>query len=130
MRTRSEQDLTTSAAFGLAGGFAAVVVAALAAAAVFAPAEQGARLLVMAATAGVLARFLLDWRACLAVTVIAALVFVGFLAHQAGDLTGDLAPWPYTIAIGFAALLGRGQRWLHAVHAHGASTPMVGTPHR
>ena len=120
MRTRSEQDPASSAAFGLAGGCAVVIAAALAAAAMFAPAELGARLLVVAAAAGVLARFLIDWRACAGVTVFAALVFVGFLAHQAGDLTGDLTPWPYTIAIGLAAVLGRGQRWFHALNAHQA----------
>nr|BFE71935.1 hypothetical protein GCM10020092_052360 [Actinoplanes digitatis] len=86
MRTRSDKDSTTAAAFDLARGCVVVVAAALVAAAVFAPADLGARLMVMAGTAGVLARLLADWRACVAVTVFATLVFVGFMAHQYGEL--------------------------------------------
>ena len=97
-------------AFGLAGGCVTVVAAALATAALCTPSEQGARLLAMAATAGVLAAVLADWRACLGVTVVAALIFVGFLAGHAGDLTSDRAAWPYTLVIVLAALLGRGLR--------------------
>jgi hypothetical protein len=98
------------AAFGLAGGCVTVVAAALATAALFAPSQQDARLLAMAVTAGVLAAVLADWRACLGVTLVAALIFVGFLAGHAGDLTSDRSAWPYTLVIGLAALLGRGQR--------------------
>ncbi|GID95829.1 hypothetical protein ACFQFC_02100 [Amorphoplanes digitatis] len=130
MRTRSDKDSTTAAAFDLARGCVVVVAAALVAAAVFAPADLGARLMVMAGTAGVLARLLADWRACVAVTVFATLVFVGFMAHQYGELAGDPSPWSHTIAIGFAALIGRGQRWIHAVNAHEAGTPMAGPPCR
>ena len=107
-------------AFGLAGGCVAVVAAALATAALFAPSEQGARLLAMAATAGVLAAVLDDWRACLGVTLIAALIFVGFLAGHAGDLTSDRSAWPYTLVIGLAALLGRGQRRMRLAQVHRA----------
>ena len=98
------------AAFGLAGGCVTVVAAALATAALFAPGELDARLLAMAATAGVLAAVLVDWRACLGVTVVGALIFVGFLAGRAGDLTSDRSAWPYTLVILLAALLGRGLR--------------------
>lgn len=94
-------------AFGLAGGCVAVVAAALATAALFTPSEQAARLLAMSAAVGVLAAVLADWRACLGVTVVAALIFMGFLAGHAGDLTSDRSAWPYTLLIGLAALLGR-----------------------
>ena len=95
------------AAFGLAGGCVMVVAAALVTAALFAPSEQVARLLAMAATAGALAVVLVDWRASLGVTVVAALIFMGFLAGHAGDLTSDRSAWPYTLVIVLAGLLGR-----------------------
>jgi hypothetical protein len=111
MRSENVDDASSTAAFGLAGGSAAVVVAALAAAAFMPPGHVGARSLVMAVTVGVLAATLTDWRACAGVAVLAALIFVGFLAHRDGVLTGDPSAWPYTIMIGLAAVLGRGERW-------------------
>ena len=111
MRTEKVDDTTSTAAFGLAGGCAVVVVAALAAAAFMPPGHVGARLLVMAVTVGVLAAVLTDWRASAGVAVVAALIFVGFLVHRDGDLTGGTSAWPYTIMIGLAALAGRGLRW-------------------
>ncbi|WP_249998354.1 hypothetical protein [Actinoplanes sp. M2I2] len=110
---RTGPDKNSMLGFGTAGGCVAVVVAALGAAALTGPQELATRLLILAVTAGVLARFLADWRAGAAVTVFAALTFVGFLAHQQGDLVSDVSPWPYTVLIGFAAVLGRGQRWMH-----------------
>jgi hypothetical protein len=100
-----------SAGFGLAAGCGAVVVAALAAA-LLAPQDLAARALVVALTAGFTSVLIADWRACAGVTVFAGLVFVGFLAHRYGDLTGDASAWTYTIIIVLAALLGRGQRWM------------------
>ncbi|MEU4160490.1 hypothetical protein [Actinoplanes sp. NPDC026670] len=76
------------------------------------------RLLVMAVVVGALAATITDWRAVVAVTVFAALVYVGFLTHMYGDLTGS-AGWPNTIALAFAAFLGRGQRWIRAINATG-----------
>ena len=105
------------AAFGLAGGCAAAVAAALATAAFVAPGQVGARSLAMAVTAGVLAAVVRDWRACLGVTAITALIFVGFLVHRDGDLTGDTSAWPYTILIGLAAILGRTQRRMRRTEA-------------
>jgi hypothetical protein len=93
--------------FELAAGCGAVVVAAFIAAATFGPAEPVDRAVVMAIAVAGLAAVLRDWRASAGVTVLAALVFVGFLVHQAGQLTGDPAPWRYTLILGFAALLGR-----------------------
>jgi hypothetical protein len=110
MRTK-QVDGASPAAFGLAGGCAAVVVAALAAAAFVPYGHAGARALVMAVTVGVLAATLSDWRACAGVALAAALIFVGFLVHRDGVLTGGTSAWPYTIMIGLAALLGRGERW-------------------
>jgi hypothetical protein len=121
MRTGGDGEWDAGAAFELAAGCVAVVAAAFLAAAAFGPAEQADRAVLMAICAGGLAAVLRDWRALAGVTVIAALLFVGFLAHQAGQLTGDPAPWRYTLIIGFAALLGRGQRWIRAVVHHRAA---------
>ena len=120
MRTGGDQERDSGAAFELGAGCVAVVAAAFVAAAMFGPAEQVDRAVLMAICAAGLAVALRDWRAVAGVTVIAALVFVGFLAHQAGQLTGDPAPWRYTLIIGFAALLGRGQRWIRAALQHRA----------
>ncbi|NMO54957.1 hypothetical protein HH310_27710 [Actinoplanes sp. TBRC 11911] len=100
-------------AFGLAGGCVAVIGAAFLAAAV--STDMHGRLIVLALAAGVIAARTVDWRACLGSTAFAALVYVGFLAGHQGVLTGDEPAWAYTLVIGFAALLGRGQRWMHAV---------------
>jgi hypothetical protein len=109
-------------AFGLAGGCVGMIGAAFVSAAVFPAADAGARLLVMALAAGVVAAIVRDWRACLGVTVFAALLYVGFLAGRDGVLTVHGSAWAYTLLIGLAALLGRGQRRLrragkrHPVH--------------
>jgi len=98
-------------AFGLAGGCVGVIVAAFGAAA-FPAGHGGARPVVMALAAGAAAAIVRDWRACLGVTVFAALVYVGFLAGRDGVLTVPGSAWSYTLLIGLAALLGRGQRWM------------------
>lgn len=102
-------------AFGLAGGCVGVIGAAFVGAALFPAGDSGARMLVMALAAGVVAAIVRDWRACLGVTVFAALVYVGFLAGRDGELTVHGSAWAYTLLIGLAALLGRGQRRLRAV---------------
>jgi hypothetical protein len=130
MRTEDVDDASATAAFGLAGGCAAVVVTALAAAAFIAPDQMGARSLVMAVAVGVLAAVLTDWRACAGVAVVAAVIFVGFLAHRDGVLTGDTSAWSYTIMIGIAAVLGRGRRWMRSAAVRQAEAPMTGVPHR
>ena len=106
-------------AFGLAGGCVGVIGAAFAGAALFPAGDGGARLLVMALAAGVVAATVRDWRACAGVTVFAALVYVGFLTGRDGVLTVHGSAWSYTLLIGLAALLGRGQRWMrHTLERH------------
>lgn len=107
---RTVEDPYPATAFGLAGGCTAVVAAALITAAAVAPDHAGLRVAVMAITVGVLSAILTDWRSSAGVAVVAALIYVGFLVHRDGDLTGDVSAWAYTIAIGAAALLGRGER--------------------
>jgi hypothetical protein len=102
------------AAFGLAGGCAAVVIVALVAAGLFAPGDLAGRAAAMAVAVGVLAAVLVDWRASAGVAVVAALIFVGFLAHRDGELTGSATAWPYAAAIGVTLILGRGGRWIRS----------------
>ena len=102
---------TDEAGIGLAGGSVVVAGTALATAGLVAPGDLGGRVAAMAVIVAVLAAVLRDARACLGVTVVAVLIFVGFLAHRYGVLTGGSA-WPYTIPIVLAAALGRGQRML------------------
>jgi hypothetical protein len=109
MRT-PEADPRPAVAFGLAGGSTAVVAAAFLTAAAVAPGHLAARTVVLAVTVGVVAAIVHDWRACAGVTVLAALTYVGFLVHHDGVLTGNAAAWPYTIVIGFAAIVGRVER--------------------
>lgn len=99
-------------AFGLAGGCVAVIGAGFLAAAI--TSGDVGRLVVLAIAVGVIAARTVDWRACLGSTAFAALVYVGFLAGHQGVLTGDAPAWEATLLIGFAALLGRGQRWMRA----------------
>ncbi|WP_436536104.1 hypothetical protein [Actinoplanes sp. HUAS TT8] len=108
---RRDDDTFPAAVFGVAGGCAVVIAAAMLAAGLFAPARAG-ELIAMAVTVAVLAAVTTDGRACLVVTGFAALVYVGFLAHRHGDLTGATG-WPDTILLGGAALLGRSRRWTH-----------------
>jgi hypothetical protein len=91
-------------------GTAAVIVAGFAAAMMFPIGQPLGRVLVVAVAAGLISVPATDWRAGAAVTVLAILVFVGFLTHRYGTLTGDPAPWSCTPVIGFAALAGRAAR--------------------
>jgi hypothetical protein len=85
----------------------------------------------MAAVVGVVAAVLTDWRACAGAAVLAALIYVGFLVHRDGVLTGDAAAWPYTIMIGLAAVLGRGARWLRrAEEPRGPVVETIGRENR
>lgn len=102
----------TGAAFEFAAGTAAIIVGGFAAATLFHPAEPAGRALVMAVVVGVLCVLFTDWRACAGIAVIAVLVFVGFLTHQYGTLTGAPTPWSYSPVFGFAMLVGRGYRRL------------------
>jgi len=108
-------------AFELAGGCAAAVVAALVAAALVAPGHFGPRVLIMAIAVGAVAAVLTDWRSSAGAAVLAALIFVGFLVHHDGDLTGSATAWPYTLIIGLAALLGRSTRLIRMARPAGRS---------
>ena len=106
-------------AFDLAGGCAATVVGALFAAAMVAPGHLGTRAMIMAITVCAVAAVLTDGKSSAGVAVLAALIFVGFLVHHDGDLTGSTAAWPYTLIIGLAALLGRGTRLIRVARPAG-----------
>jgi hypothetical protein len=121
-------DATANAVFETVAGVTAVVAAGFAAAAVFPSADSEARVVLVALAAGVLSALLTDWRACTAVTVIAALVFVGFLTHRYGTLTGNPGPWSFTPLIGLGALTGRGYRRM--VHRAPAPIPLDAGPAR
>jgi hypothetical protein len=92
----------------------AVVVAAAVVVVLLVPAEAlPLRVLVMAVVVGVYAAVVPDTRATVGTALIAALVFAGFLADGYGALgfrAGDVAC--YTALIGFATVLGLGQRWM------------------
>ena len=113
---RDDEDGTVNATFELVAGTAAVVVAGFAAVALLPAPGPFGRLAVLAVAVGLVAAVATDWRAAAGVAAVAALVFVGFLTHRYGVLTGDPAPWSCTPLLGFATVLGRGYRRLtHAV---------------
>ncbi|GAB2959205.1 hypothetical protein GCM10027280_54900 [Micromonospora polyrhachis] len=109
----AQETSRTPIGIGLAGGCMIVVVAAIIAAAVFPGDAIPGRLLIVAVVVGGYAAVVPDLRATIGVAGVAALVFTGFLANRYGELTtrdGDV--WWYAALIGFAALLGRAQRWM------------------
>jgi hypothetical protein len=113
MRTAVDEETGSTAAFELAAGCVVVVATACFIAAAFGPADRVARLVIMAVVVGLLALNVREARACAGIAVVAALVFVGFLAHRDGQLTGNPASWMSTVVIGLADLAGRGPRWIH-----------------
>ncbi len=113
MQEQRTGDAWPTEAFGLAGGCAAVVLAALVTAAFVAPDHIVVRAAVMALGVGVLAAVLTDWRACVGAAVLAGLIYIGFLVHRDGVLTGDPSAWRYTPVMGAAVLVGRIGRRLH-----------------
>ncbi|MEV4628230.1 hypothetical protein AB0J90_18330 [Micromonospora sp. NPDC049523] len=129
----SENDLSENSGLSLrlVAGWA-VVVAAAVVVALLVPADAlPLRVLVLAAVVGVYAAVVPDTRATLGTALIAVLVFTGFLAAGYGALgfrAGDIAS--YTALIGFATVLGLGQRWMRAGFVRpepGAATPPPGT---
>lgn len=128
-----DNDLPRSQALGLrlvAG--CVVVVAAAAVVTLVVPADAlPLRALVMAAVVGVYAAVVPDTRATLGTVLIAALVFTGLLGDRQdapGSRVGDVAC--YTALIGFATLLGLGQRWMRSGSVRpepDAATPPTGT---
>ncbi|GAB3844336.1 hypothetical protein ACFPIJ_51790 [Dactylosporangium cerinum] len=103
----------------VAGGCAAVVGAAVAAAALFPDGDPPGRVLVLAVAVGIYAAKVRDPWAILSVTGIAMLTFIGFLVNDFGELTLRNDTWPYLLPIGFAALLGWGQHWMRAAPPRG-----------
>lgn len=113
---RDDEDGSVNATFELVAGTAAVVVAGFAAVALLPAPGPAGRIVVMAIVVGLVAAVCTDWCAAAGVAAVAALVFVGFLTHRYGVLTGDPTPWSFTPLLGFAMVLGRGYRRLsHAV---------------
>jgi len=88
-------------------GCGAVVVAAMAAAALLDPHEPGTRALVIALAVGGCTATARRLRDAAGVALFGALVYVGFLVHRDGVLTGDASAWRYTTLVVFLAVLGR-----------------------
>lgn len=106
----------TPTGISIASGAVLVVGASLLAAAAFSPAELPGRSLLVAAVVGAYAAVVADLRAVAAVVALAAATFVGFLAHQYGDLAGPGNAWSYAVPIAFAAALGTGYRYLRSIN--------------
>jgi hypothetical protein len=105
-----EPQLPTVAVSGF-GCLGAAIVGYLASL-VWPPENFHAWLLVLAVFVGVFAAKVADPAAVLATTAAAMLVFVG-LSTSAGSRAAPVSDVVgYWIPIGFAAVLGRGQRWL------------------
>ncbi|MFC0507767.1 hypothetical protein [Micromonospora costi] len=118
-------DVRTPTGIAIAAGAVLVVGAVLLAAALFPPGDLSGRVFVLAVAVGGYAALVPDLRALAAVTVLAALTFVGFLANRFGELTGASSTvWSYTAAIALAALLGAGYRSMRS------SSPASGMPPR
>ncbi|MEU7928355.1 hypothetical protein [Micromonospora sp. NPDC049107] len=96
----------------LVTGAVGVVVASFATAVVFPPEDPVGRVLVMAVACGLLATALSDWRASLAVAVVAVGVFVGVLADGAPPAP---SPWGFTPIFVVAVVLGAGNRYLRVL---------------
>jgi hypothetical protein len=103
------------AAAGLAAGCVAVVAVGFIAAGAFPAHDLMARAVALALVAGVAAALIDAWWSAAGVAVFAALVFVGFLAHRYGVLTGGPSAWPDTAVIASAALAGHAARRARAV---------------
>ena len=112
-------ETTLAQACALAAGCAAVAVAAVTDATFLGRHELGARALVIGIVVGVSTAMIRDWRHSAGVATFGALVFVGFLAHRYGNLTGDASAWRYTALIAFAACLGRSVRGAYPPAAAG-----------
>jgi hypothetical protein len=103
-----DDDALPRAAVDVVAGYGAVVAAAFLAAGVLPDHDLAARAVTLAVVVTAAAALIEDWRAAAGVTVFAALVFVGFLDHRFGVLTGDGSAWSYTPFIVAGAVLGRG----------------------
>jgi hypothetical protein len=121
-----EDDVMLRAAGGLLAGCGAVIAVGMIVAGTLPAHDLMARAVLLASVAGAAAAMIERWWAAAGVTVFAALVFVGFLAHRYGVLTGDPSAWPDSAVIASAALLGQaGRRLRTAAAAAGASARSV-----
>lgn len=91
----------------VSAGTAVLVLAVLAVAVVVPDTSPAGRVAIVAGVTGVLAAVLSDWRARVAVTGIAIVLFVGVLAGQYGARS-----WHFTPLVVLAAALGAGYRRL------------------
>lgn len=107
-----DNDVVLRAAGGLLAGCGAVIAAGMIVAGALPAHDLMARAAILAFVAGAAAALIDRWWAAAGVAVFAALVFIGFLAHRYGVLTGDPSEWPDTAVIGSAALVGQAGRWL------------------
>lgn len=98
--------LRTPTGISVAGGCAAAVGAALVAGALFPGSDTAARAAVMSVMIGVFAATVADLVAVLAVAVVAALLFVGFLVNESGVLALPGDTWRDLVPLGAAAVLG------------------------
>ncbi|MEV1329838.1 hypothetical protein AB0J20_09705 [Micromonospora costi] len=129
---RGTRDEGTPTGIGVATGAVVVVAATLLAAALFPPGDLPARVTVVAIAVGGYAAVVPGLRALAAVTLLAALCFVGFLVNRSGDLTGVPGRvWAYTAVIGLAAALGAGHRGIRALARRrtGRNGPPCGPVH-
>lgn len=116
----------------LIAGCVAVVAAAFVATTLFSIDALPARLLVMAGVVGVYAAVVPDTRATLGVTLVAIVVFTGFLAQEYRESTtrdGDV--WWYDVMIGFTAVLGLAYGWMgrdRPTHEPADATTTVSPP--
>jgi hypothetical protein len=103
-------ETSVAQACGLLAGCVAVVGAACAAALCFGPHDMVPRALLVGVAVGWSSALVRDWRHRAGTALFGALVFVGFLAHRDGDLTGGASAWSYTALIVLLAVLGHAAR--------------------
>lgn len=93
------------------GGYLLVTVAVVDGA-MLAPQHIVVQVLAMAVTVGVCATRISDPREAVAVTLAGLVITVALLMTRDAMDGGSVAGW--LVLVGFAALLGRGQRWMRA----------------
>lgn len=111
----------------LAGGAVQVVAGACLAAAIFPPTALAGRLVLLALVVGSYAAAVADLRATATVTALAGLLFIGFLDGRFGELAWYGGTGGHLLVLAFAAVLGRGQRWIRSEPA-GGPRPLLPGP--
>lgn len=107
----------------VAAGWLFLIVAVMATAVLVPPDQVVTRALMMAVVAGLFAARVANRRAVAAVTVLNVLTFVGFLANEYGELTGDEDAWTFAAVIVFAAALGGAYRYMCSLHLSADAWP-------